>query len=175
MKNQWLTELIRTVPDFPEPGIQFKDITPVLLEPGALKRSAEALAEEFSPSRPDLIAGIESRGFFLAPLLADILGIGVLAIRKKGNLPADTLSVDYELEYGTASLEVHKDQLEDEASIILIDDVLATGGTAAAAIELVESGGARVLGLGFLIELKDLGGRARLGPHSQNIVSLVSL
>ncbi len=175
MKNQWLTELIRTIPDFPEPGVQFKDITPLLLEPGALKKSAETLAENFLPVQPDLVAGIESRGFFLAPLLADILGIGVLAIRKKGKLPADTLSVDYELEYGTASLEVHKDQLYDEASIILTDDVLATGGTAAAAIELMESGGARVSGLGFLIELKDLGGRARLEPSISNIVSLVSL
>lgn len=141
----------------------FKDITPLLDNGEALRWAADALADRFSGTLIDRVVGVEARGFILGAAVAYRLGRGFVPFRKPGKLPYHTRSVDYQLEYGTASLEAHTDALGSGQRALIVDDVLATGGTAAAAVELVHSGGAEVVGVGFLIELGFLGGRAKLG------------
>ena len=172
--SEWLNGLIRNVPDFPEPGIQFKDITPVLAEPGAARKIAQALAKPYMDAKVDLVVGIESRGFLFVPHVAEILNAGILLIRKAGKLPGETLQIEYELEYGSAALEVHKDQIMSGQRVLIIDDVLATGGTAQSAAELICSGGAEVAGFAFLIELLSLGGRKHLSPavHTEVLLAV---
>ncbi|MFI5206742.1 MAG: adenine phosphoribosyltransferase [Gemmatimonadales bacterium] len=157
-----LYRLIREVPDFPKPGILFRDITPVLGDALALEEAVEALAEPLRFLRPTKVAAIESRGFIFGAPVAMALGVGLAIIRKPGKLPADSHRVEYQLEYGTDALEVHVDALGKGDRAVVVDDVLATGGTARAAGELVARTGAAVAGYGFLIELTDLGGRAKL-------------
>ena len=157
-----LAATIRTVENFPRPGISFKDITPVCADIGLLGDCARALARKWENAEVKAVAGIEARGFFLGPLVAMQLSVGFLPIRKPGKLPRETLSVSYELEYGTDSLEIHSDAACGGQNILLVDDLLATGGTAEAAVSLLEQTGASVIGCGFIVELGFLEGAARL-------------
>lgn len=153
---------IRDVPDFPKPGVIFKDITPLLANGGLFPRACEQMAAPFRNAGVTLIAAIESRGFLLGGAVAQALGVGIIPIRKVGKLPYTTRRVTYQLEYGTDALEVHIDACAKDADVLIVDDVLATGGTAAAACELIESVGGRVVGCSFLIALSFLNGASRL-------------
>jgi len=157
-----LKPLIRDVPDFPKPGIIFRDITTLLKRPEALRYVVDALAEPHKGAGIEQVLGIESRGFILGPPLALLLGAGFVPVRKPGKLPARTISESYTLEYGTDSLEMHRDALEQGQTVLIVDDLLATGGTARAAVNLARRSGAKVAGLSFLIELAFLDGRAKL-------------
>ena len=156
---------IRDIPDFPKPGIVFKDITPLLGNAEALAESISALSKPYAGKQIDAIVGIESRGFIFGAAVAHKLNVGFIPIRKPGKLPADTLSVSYALEYGEDTVEIHRDALTSGQSVVLMDDVLATGGTMAAACELVEKTGAEIAGLAFLVELAFLDGRSKLGNY----------
>lgn len=160
----YVRERVRAVPDFPKPGILFRDITPVLADPKAFHMVIDALVEHFIGQQIDAIVAVESRGFIFGAPLASRLNTSFVPARKPGKLPAETVSVEYALEYGRASLELHKDALSPGDSVVVIDDLLATGGTAAAAGELVLSQGAQVLAYAFVIELDALGGRHKLEP-----------
>jgi adenine phosphoribosyltransferase len=153
---------IRDVPDFPEPGIVFKDIMPMLADPATLHEAVDRLAEWIEPRKPDLILGAEARGFILGGALAYKLGCGFIAARRPGKLPWKTVSATYALEYGENTLELHADALSDGARVLVHDDLLATGGTAAAICDLVEQLGGEVVGLAFVIELEFLEGRKHL-------------
>ncbi len=157
-----LRSMIREVPDFPKPGILFYDITTLLKDPKGLSLAADKLADAARGNKVDVVAGMESRGFLFGPLLALRLGTGFALMRKPGKLPAATTSVSYDLEYGTESLEIHSDAVRPGQRVLIADDVLATGGTAAAAVKLVEELGGEVAALSFLIELDFLRGRDRL-------------
>lgn len=167
------SKLIRAVPDFPEPGILFRDITPLLLDPEACRAVTRELAEWAAPLEADFLVAAESRGFIFGGAIAQELGIGFIPARKPGRLPAETVTVEYELEYGVDGLEVHADALSDGARVLVHDDLIATGGTAAAKVEAIERLGGEVVGCGFLIELEGLGGRERLGSHQMH--ALISL
>lgn len=156
---------IRDIPDFPKPGILFRDITPLLAEPRALAAAVEGLVAPWRRERLDAIAAVEARGFLFAPPMALALGVGVIPVRKPGKLPADTITHEYDLEYGSDRLEMHRGILAPAARVLVVDDVLATGGTANACARLVETAGATVVGMAFLVELAFLGGRERLAPH----------
>jgi adenine phosphoribosyltransferase len=157
-----LRGLIRDIPDFPKPGIVFKDITPLLLDPAATDAALRVLAEWARPRAVDYVVAAEARGFILGAALARELGAGFVPARKPGKLPADTVSAEYILEYGIDALEVHADALAHGARVLVHDDLLATGGTARALAELVEKLGGHVVGCAFLVELAFLGGRERL-------------
>lgn len=160
-----LRQLIREVPDFPKPGINFYDITTLLLDPTGLKQTIDALYEN-RPSGPiDTVIGIESRGFIFATPLAYQLGAGFVPVRKPKKLPAECVSVSYELEYGTDTLEMHKDAVGEGHNVLIVDDLLATGGTAKAVVDLVEGVGGKVAGLLFVVELDFLGGRNRFNGY----------
>ncbi|MDP6687113.1 MAG: adenine phosphoribosyltransferase [Acidobacteriota bacterium] len=161
-----LRNAIRDIPDFPKEGILFRDITTLLLDPEAHSLAVKALAEPFRNDLPDQIMGIESRGFIFGSTLALELGVGFILARKPGKLPGPTLSVSYDLEYGSDSLEVHKDAIQPGSKVLVVDDLLATGGTAKGACELVEILGGHVAGAVFLIELTGLNGRELLGDRS---------
>ena len=158
-----LRRLIRDVPDFPKPGIVFKDITPLLGEPGALVAVTDAIAAAWSGKGITKVVGIESRGFILAAPVAMRLGVGFVPVRKPGKLPWRAIGVDYDLEYGRNRVEMHVDALGARDRVLIVDDVLATGGTAAAAVALARQQGAAVAGLAVLVELVFLGGAARAG------------
>jgi adenine phosphoribosyltransferase len=157
--------LIRDVPDFPEPGIVFKDITPVLADPIAFSTIIDLIVVHFGRGNVDKVVGIEARGFILGAPVAYHFGAGVIPVRKKGKLPHDTLAEEYALEYGTAALEIHRDAVQPGERILIVDDVLATGGTARAAASLVERVGGKVCGIATLIELDFLHGRDKLQGH----------
>ena len=163
---------IRDVADFPEPGIVFKDIMPLLAEPATLREAVDLLAEWIEPRRPDVILGAEARGFILGAALAYKLGCGFVAARRPGKLPWKTVSATYALEYGENSLELHADAIEAGARVLVHDDVLATGGTAGAICNLAEQLGGEIIGLAFVIELTFLHGREQLGDH--DVLSLIS-
>jgi adenine phosphoribosyltransferase len=163
LRLERLRMLVRDVPDFPKPGIIFKDITPVLAAPTAFRDVIELMANAYADAEIDAVLGIESRGFMFAAPLALQLGAAFVPIRKPGKLPRATSRVEYALEYGTDALEMHKDAFFSGARVLLVDDVIATGGTAAASVELARQQGATVLGAAFLLELSFLGGRALLG------------
>jgi adenine phosphoribosyltransferase len=160
-----LRTLIRDIPDFPRPGIGFKDITPLMADPAGLAESVRRLADLARPLAPDLVIAAEARGFLLGPALALELGAGFVLARKPGKLPYETVSAEYLLEYGSGQLELHTDAVSDGRRILVHDDLLATGGTAAALCELVEQLGGEVVGCSFLIELAFLEGRRRLAGH----------
>jgi len=160
-----LEDYIRNIPDFPKPGIQFKDITPLLSNPDAFRAAVDRLAGRFAGTPIDGIAAAEARGFLFAAPMAMTLRVGVVPIRKPGKLPWTTVSAEYELEYGTDRLEMHSDALEPGKRILLVDDLLATGGTMKACCDLVTNTGAKVVACAFLIELADLNGRELLAPH----------
>lgn len=163
--------LIRAIPDFPQPGILFRDITPLLGDGEALRAVVQDLAAPFREQRIDRVAAIEARGFVIGAPLAVELGAGFVPMRKAGKLPHETFSAQYELEYGDAVIELHQDGLQPGDNVLLVDDVLATGGTMAAAVELVQQTGANVAGIVVLIELTALNGQARLPGH--DVVALV--
>jgi adenine phosphoribosyltransferase len=160
-----LRAFTRDIPDFPKPGIIFKDITPLLLDPRALDDAVVGLARMAEPLEPDLVVAPEARGFILGGALARELGIGFVPARRPGKLPHETVSAEYALEYGINALEVHADAFAGGARVLVHDDLLATGGTAVALCELVEGFGAEVVGCGFLIELSFLDGREQLAPR----------
>jgi adenine phosphoribosyltransferase len=160
-----LRAFIRDIPDFPEPGIVFKDITPLLLDPRALDDAVDGLARLAEPLSVDFVVSPEARGFILGGALARQLQAGFVPARRPGKLPHETVSAEYALEYGTNAVEVHADAFAGGARVLIHDDLLATGGTAAALCELVEGFGAEVAGCSFLIELSFLGGRERLAPR----------
>ena len=149
------------VPDFPEPGVIFKDITPLLASPVAFLQAVDEMAEPFIASGVDIVVGIESRGFLLAGSIAERIGSGVGLVRKPGKLPRTTVSVTYDLEYGTDSLEIHEDAFPEGARVLIVDDVLATGGTLAASKELINKAGGDIVGATMLMELTFLNGRTR--------------
>jgi adenine phosphoribosyltransferase len=166
-----LKKKIRDVPDFPKPGIVFKDITPLLGDAVALRRATDMLVVLCDDRSVDKVAGIESRGFILASIVATRLGVGFVPVRKPGKLPAKTVAASYELEYGTDSLEVHADAISAGERVLIVDDVIATGGTAQAAADLVEKLGGEVSAYAFLVELAFLNGRERLAGH--DVLSLI--
>ncbi len=162
---------IRNIPDFPEPGIQFKDITPLVKEPAMLRLAVNQLIYPFLGTNITAVAGMEARGFIFGSLAAWELGVGFVPLRKPGKLPYDVQSMSYDLEYGSASLEVHNDALKEGDRVLVIDDLIATGGTAAASCELIEMLGAEVAACAFVVELDFLKGRDKLAKY--NIHSLI--
>lgn len=165
-----LAALIRDVPDFPSPGVVFKDITPLLGDPAAFASATDRLVEPFVGRGIDVVVAVEARGFIVAGPVAHRLGAGLVPMRKPGKLPRQTVSVTYDLEYGTDRLEVHDDAIARGDTVLVVDDVLATGGTAAAAATLVESLGGVVAGLAFVMELTHLGGAAKLGARERHVL-----
>lgn len=157
-----LRHLIRDISDFPQPGIMFKDITPLLKDRAGLSAAVEAMAAPWAGERIDAVLAVEARGYLLGTPVALRLGAGFVPARKPGKLPYDTISVDYELEYGTDTIEMHRDGVEPGQRVLIVDDILATGGTLTAAVRMVEGVGAEVAGLSVLAELGVLGGRERL-------------
>lgn len=166
-----LKKLIRDVPDFPKKGIIFKDITPLLQNPKGLKDAVETISNHYKNKKIDIVVGAEARGFILAPTIAFNLGAGFVPIRKPGKLPYEKISMSYALEYGTDTLEIHKDGVKKGQQVLMVDDLLATGGTMAACCKMVESLGGNVAGCAFLIELTFLNGKKALGKH--DIYSLI--
>jgi adenine phosphoribosyltransferase len=160
-----LKALIREVPDFPKPGINFYDITTLLKDSAGLRRTLDALKERYKGASIDTVVGIEARGFFFAPAVAYSLGAGFVPVRKPGKLPYKTQQVEYALEYGTDKLEIHEDAISPGQRVLIVDDVLATGGTAKAVAELVGNLGGKLAGLSFVIELDFLNGRQKLQGH----------
>ena len=168
-----LKSYIRGIPDFPKPGILFRDITPLLNDATALKSAVDSLLEQCEPLQPDVIVSVEARGFLLAAPLAYRMGKPLVPVRKQGKLPYRTYGASYDLEYGTDTLEIHRDGITVGQRVLIVDDLLATGGTVSAAAELVRECGGQVAGYAFLIELADLNGRERLCGEEE-VVSLIS-
>jgi adenine phosphoribosyltransferase len=160
-----IKEKIRTIPHFPKQGIMFRDITTLLKDAGGLKETIDALVKRYQETPIDLVAGIESRGFILAGAIAYLLGKGFVPIRKPGKLPAETYRVEYELEYGKDAIEMHKDAIKKGANVLMVDDLLATGGTMKAACEMVEKAGGKVVECAFVVNLPDLTGREKLKDY----------
>ena len=173
MSLEFIESKIVAVPDFPEAGIMFRDITPLLADPKGLKATTDAMVAQIDKKgyKPTIIAGTESRGFIFGVALAEALGLGFVPVRKPGKLPRATYSVSYELEYGSDSLEIHQDAFSKNDRVLIVDDLLATGGTAKATAELIEKTQANVCGMIFVIELDGLGGRDKLVGH--DITSLL--
>ncbi len=167
-----IKSMIRTIPDYPKPGIQFRDITTLLQDPDGLRISVDGLIEPYLGERVDKVAGIEARGLILGGPVALKLGAGFIPVRKKGKLPWRTIGESYDLEYGTDHIEIHADAVAAGERVLLIDDLIATGGTAEAAIRLIERSGGTVLGLAVVIELPELGGRERIEAIGHKLVSL---
>jgi adenine phosphoribosyltransferase len=157
-----IKELIRTIPDYPEPGILFRDITTLLEDPVGFRITIDEMLKSLKGLKISKVAGIEARGFIIGGAIAYELGVGFVPIRKKGKLPWDVISQDYQLEYGTDTIEIHTDSIKPDETILLVDDLLATGGTVCAAIELVQRSQGRVVGCSFIIDLPDLGGQRKV-------------
>ena len=166
-----LTTLIRDIPDFPKKGILFKDITTLLKEPAAFKQAIDQLTERVRGYEPEIVIGMESRGFIFAAPIAYLLDAGFVPVRKLGKLPGEVIATEYELEYGTNTLELHSDAITPGQRVLIVDDLLATGGTVSATINLVERLGGKVMAVAFLVELTALNGRERLGDYE--VVSLI--
>ena len=163
MKNtEELENLIRTIPDYPKPGIMFRDITTLLADPKGLKKTIKGMTKPFEDKKIDAVAGIEARGFILGGAIADRLECGFIPIRKKGKLPWKTIGQEYTLEYGVDVIEIHEDAVEAGWKILVVDDLIATGGTAEAAVKLIQRSGGKVVGATFIVDLPDLGGMKRL-------------
>ena len=174
MKNEGvdLKRHIRNIPDWPKEGILFRDITPLLLNPEAFAAAIEALSVDFKDIDVEYVAAVEARGFIFGSAVAEKLGAGFVPIRKKGKLPWKTESITYDLEYGTDTLQVHSDAVENGGKVLMVDDLLATGGTMAAACKLIEKIGGTVAGIAFLIELADLKGREKIAGY--NVTSIIT-
>ncbi len=173
MSTEGILSLIRDINDFPKPGIVFKDITPVLKSPEVFAEIIEIMASKYLIEKPDYVVAVESRGFIFGSAIAYKLGCGIVPVRKKGKLPFLTIKDSYELEYGSATMEIHSDALSAGDKVLIIDDLLATGGTAAATIRLVERLGAKIIGIEFLIELAFLKGRGNISNHKVNSIIVV--
>ncbi len=167
-----LKQMIRNVPDFPKPGIGFKDITTLTKDGISFQKAIEILSDHYNPDEIDVIVGIEARGFIFASALAYKWGKGFVPVRKPGKLPAETIKEEYQLEYGTDAVEIHKDAIEPNQRVLIIDDLLATGGTVAAATRLIERLQGKIVSIGFLIELSFLNGREKLKNY--DVLSLVN-
>ena len=170
MNDPALLRKIREIPDFPKPGILFRDVTPLLLDPVAFRDAADAMAEPFRALGVERVLGIESRGFLFAGPIALSLGVGLGLVRKQGKLPWDTLQARYELEYGVDTVEMHVDAVAAQQRVLIVDDLIATGGTAAAAVQLARQAGAEVVGCSFLIELEALGGCPRVDSRCHAVL-----
>ena len=170
--NVDITAYIRTIPDYPKPGIQFRDITTLLADPVGFREAVDAMVKIHDAETIDHIVGIEARGFILGGAIAHQLSAGFVPIRKKGKLPGTTISESYDLEYGSDTVELHDDVLSKGDRVLLVDDLIATGGTAEAAIKLIERVGAEVIACSFVIDLPDLGGRARLEALGKEVLTL---
>ena len=157
--------LIRDVPDFPKPGIVFKDITTLTKDPAGLRATVDAMADRYADANVDLVVGIESHGFVFGAAVAYRMGVGFVPARKPGKLPAETVRAEYKLEYGSDAIEIHRDAISRGQRVLIVDDLLATGGTAAAAAELVEELGGEIVAFAFLIDLTFLNGRDKLGGY----------
>jgi len=168
-----IKELIRSIPNYPKPGIVFRDITTLIKDPGGLRLVIEQLYNRYSNFKIDKIAGIESRGFIIGAPLACALGVGFIPIRKKGKLPAETIGCDYDLEYGTDRIEIHSDAILTDERILLVDDLIATGGTAKASVGLIRECGGIVVECSFVVELPELGGRDRIELLGSSVFSIV--
>lgn len=167
-----IAKLIRTIPNYPIEGIMFRDITTLLKDPQGFKATIDLLADKYKDAPIDYIAGIEARGFILGAALAYKLGLGFIPIRKKGKLPGNTISQSYNLEYGTDTIEIHEDALHHNASVLLIDDLIATGGTAIGAITLIEKVGGTVFETAFVVDLPELGGAKKIEALGHKVFSL---
>jgi adenine phosphoribosyltransferase len=167
-----IAALIRSIPDFPKPGVTFRDITTLLKDPAGFHHVIETLAAGYPDGTVDKVAGIESRGFIVGAALAHRLHAGFVPIRKQGKLPAESFGRDYALEYGNDRLEIHRDALQRGEGVLLVDDLLATGGTAEAALKLIELTGAAIVGTAFIVDLPDLGGRERLERQEYSVRAL---
>ena len=165
-----LQKYIRSIPDWPKKGILFRDITPLLADPKAFTAAIDALCDGFAEADVDYVAAVEARGFIFGAAVAEKLDAGFVPIRKKGKLPFKTESITYDLEYGTDTLEVHGDAVQEGAKVLMVDDLLATGGTMAAACELIEKIGGQIVGISFLVELSELAGRNKLAGYDVKTV-----
>ena len=165
MSIETVAAAVRDIPDFPKPGIVFKDITPILRDPVLFRESAELLAAGWERESPDAVGAVDARGFIYGATTANLLGVGFIPLRKQGKLPWRTVSAEYDLEYGSAVLEMHEDAVKSGDRILIVDDLLATGGTAAAAVDLIVHRGGTVIGIAFLMELCFLNGRERLNGY----------
>lgn len=168
-----IDQTLRTIPDFPKPGIQFKDITPLMEDPALSRDIVAAFQSALNGVRVDAIVGVESRGFLYGLPLAIAMNVPFITVRKKGKLPYKTVSYSYDLEYGSAVIEMHQDSIRKDWNVLIHDDLLATGGTAAAAAELVKMEGGQIAGFSFIIGLNFLNGRKKLEQYSENIINLV--
>ena len=171
---QPLEGLIRSLPDYPKEGIIFRDITTLLQSPSGFRQAVDEMVQPFAGSGIGCVAGIEARGFILGGAVAHQLSVGFVAIRKKGKLPWQTLSVEYDLEYGSDEVEIHTDSFEPGQKVLIVDDLIATGGTACAAVQLVRQAGAEVVGASFVIDLPDLGGGEKLAAMDVPVRTLIS-
>lgn len=169
-----LKDHIRTIPDFPKPGIMYRDITTLLSHPEALKQSVDELAAPFRDAKIDAVAGIDARGFIFGTAVAIALGVGFVPVRKKGKLPFETFEQDYDLEYGTDTLQIHADAVCEGQRVLVVDDLIATGGTAEAAIKLLQRTKCHIIGAAFVIDLPDLGGAKRIEALGVPVSSLVA-
>ncbi len=169
-----LKSAIRTIPDYPKPGIQFRDVTTLLGDAGAFRAAVDAMVHPHAGKKIDKVAGIEARGFILGGAVAHQLSVGFVPVRKKGKLPHDTIGQAYELEYGVDEVEIHTDAVEPGERVLIVDDLIATGGTAEAAILLLRKAGAEVIGASFVIDLPDLGGAKRIEALGVKTAALVS-
>lgn len=167
-----IKSVIRTIPDYPKPGIMFRDVTTLFGNARAFRTTVDQLVQPYAGTRIDKVVGIEARGFILAGAVAHQLSVGFVPVRKKGKLPWRTISQTYDLEYGTDTVEIHEDAVARGENVLLVDDLIATGGTAEAAIRLVERVGAHVVGCSFIIDLPELKGRARLEKLGKRVLSL---
>jgi adenine phosphoribosyltransferase len=167
-----IKSLIRTIPDYPEPGVMFRDITTLLQDARGFRTAVDELVQPYAGARIDKVAGIEARGFILGGAVAHQLSVGFVPVRKKGKLPWQTVGLDYQLEYGTDRVEMHVDAVAEGDAILVVDDLIATGGTAEAAIKLIMAAGARVVGSAFVVELPELGGRKRIADLGVDVRAL---
>lgn len=163
---------IRTIPDYPKPGILFRDITTLLNDPFGFRKVVDELVQPYAGTRIDKVAGVEARGFIRGGAVAHQLSVGFVPVRKQGKLPWETIGEDYQLEYGSDRVEIHKDAVEKGSQVLLVDDLVATGGTAEATIRLIRQAGAEVIGCSFVIDLPDLGGRKRIEDLGVEVLTL---
>ena len=168
-----LKSRIRTIPDYPKPGIQFRDITTLLQDPFGFRKLVDDLVQPFAGKHIDAVAAIEARGFIIGGAVAYQLSTGFVPVRKQGKLPWKTIGQDYELEYGTDRIEIHRDAVGEGETVLIVDDLIATGGTALATVDLLRRAGAEIAGCSFVVELTDLGGRKRLEKEGVRVLTLV--
>jgi len=168
-----MNSLIRSIPDHPEPGVTFRDITTLLTNARGFRQAVDEMVQPYAGQNIDKVAGLEARGFILGGAVAHQLSVGFVPIRKKGKLPWKTIGQEYELEYGTDCVEIHEDMIKPGEKVLLVDDLIATGGTAIAGIQLLESVGAQIVGCSFIIDLPELGGSEKLNQLSQSVICIM--